>query len=189
MRQRQKESPRRGRKGNFMNTFKSDSETVRERGIYVRMSENDCIELLRIAACNGMTPGELVGAFIGDLVGGTYTNGSDERMKAAEWLDRCCFDMIRGKTFTGYLAGRYELRDAVCNLEELDQLREDIKTEDPERAAETAKLITAYEDELKTMYREYTERTEDPAETEEEAMNGLRQYLEESERLLYYSRY
>ena len=38
------------------------------------------------------TIGELIENFAGDLVGGTYSNGSDERDYADQWFERCWFD-------------------------------------------------------------------------------------------------
>ena len=32
-------------------------------------------------------------SFVGDLVGGTYSNGSDERDYADQWFERCWFGM------------------------------------------------------------------------------------------------
>jgi len=161
-----------------------DTDTTAERRVFIPMSDDDCIELLRIAACSGMTPGALLGAFVGDLVGGTRSNGSDEREKAREWLERCGFEWMNENTFTAYLAERYEIRDAALCLEELEQLQEDMREEGPETAAQTAKLIEACKEELETCYQKYTERVKDP-ETKEEALNALREYKKEHCNLMY----
>ena len=57
-------------------------ETIRERKITVKLSDADCDRLARKCGEHGLTIGELIENFVGDLVGGTYSNGSDER---AEW--------------------------------------------------------------------------------------------------------
>lgn len=41
----------------------------------------------------GLTIGELIENFVGDLVDGTYSNGS-ERMYAQQWFERCWFGMF-----------------------------------------------------------------------------------------------
>ncbi|MBM6802923.1 hypothetical protein H6B07_09670 [Mediterraneibacter glycyrrhizinilyticus] len=66
-----------------------EAETVRERTISVKLSDADCKRVLAAAGQYGMTVGELLEKFIADLVDGTFTNGSDERMYARQWLNRC----------------------------------------------------------------------------------------------------
>ncbi len=56
--------------------------TIKERSISLKLSDADCERLLKKAAMCGLTVAELLQNFIGDLVDGTYSNGSDERMLA-----------------------------------------------------------------------------------------------------------
>ena len=49
------------------------------------------------------TIGELIENFVGDLVGGTYSNGSDERDYADQWFERCWFGMITKPTLLNHL--------------------------------------------------------------------------------------
>lgn len=65
---------------------KKEIETIRERKITVKLSDADCDRLARKCGEHGLTIGELIENFVGDLVGGTYSNGSDERDYAAESL-------------------------------------------------------------------------------------------------------
>ena len=53
-------------------------ETIRERKITVKLSDADCDRLARKCGEHGLTIGELIENFVGDLVGGTYSNGSDD---------------------------------------------------------------------------------------------------------------
>ena len=55
-------------------------ETIRERKITVKLSDADCDRLARKCGKHGLTIGELIENFVGDLVGGTYSNGSDEKV-------------------------------------------------------------------------------------------------------------
>lgn len=57
---------------------KKEIETIRERKITVKLSDADCDRLARKCGEHGLTIGELIENFVGDLVGGTYSNGSDE---------------------------------------------------------------------------------------------------------------
>ena len=66
-------------------------ETIRERKITVKLSDADCDRLARKCGEHGLTIGELIENFVGDLVGGTYSNGSDERDYADRWFERCWF--------------------------------------------------------------------------------------------------
>lgn len=59
-------------------------ETIRSRTIEVKLSDADVKRISEKAAAHGLTVGELIENFIGDLVCGTYSNGSDERMYAEQ---------------------------------------------------------------------------------------------------------
>ena len=73
-------------------------ETIRERKITVKLSDADCDRLARKCGVHGLTIGELIANFVGDLVGGTYSNGSDERDYADQWYERCWFGMLDRKS-------------------------------------------------------------------------------------------
>lgn len=60
----------------------------------LKLSDADCMRIAYKAGEAGLTVGKLLEEFIGDLVYGTYTNGSDERMYANKWFDRCWFGMF-----------------------------------------------------------------------------------------------
>jgi hypothetical protein len=40
---------------------------------------------------HGLSPGQVLAAFMADLGETRQSNGSDERMRAAEWFDRVCW--------------------------------------------------------------------------------------------------
>ena len=74
---------------------KKEIETIRERKITVKLSDADCDRLARKCGEHGLTIGELIENFVGDLVGGTYSNGIIENMRPQtiaqyhikQWLD------------------------------------------------------------------------------------------------------
>lgn len=70
--------------------------TIKERTFKLNLSDADVTRLAIKAAKAGMSMEELLASFIGDLVCGTYSNGSDERMYAEEWYDRCGFSHFLG---------------------------------------------------------------------------------------------
>ena len=63
-------------------------EPVRERQITIKATDSD-FEKLQDKCCEyGITIDELLENFVGDLVDGAYSSGSDERRLAAAWFDR-----------------------------------------------------------------------------------------------------
>ena len=83
--------------------IKKEIETIRERKITVKLSDADCDRLARKCGVHGLTIGELIANFVGDLVGGTYSNGSDERDYADQWFERCWFGMFPEPTLLNHL--------------------------------------------------------------------------------------
>ena len=82
---------------------KEEIKTIKERNIVLNLSDKDCERISRKAATVGLTVSELLENFIGDLVAGTYSNGSDERTIANEWFERCWFSLEPDKSFLRYL--------------------------------------------------------------------------------------
>lgn len=78
-------------------------KTIRPRTIDVKLSDADVKRVSELAGAQGLTVGKLIENFIGDLVSGTYSNGSDERMYAQQWFERCWFGMLPDLTFLRYL--------------------------------------------------------------------------------------
>ena len=55
----------------------------------IELSDGDMVDFSRLAKEHGTTPTEILQGFICDLVDGSQTNGSDERLLAEQYLDRC----------------------------------------------------------------------------------------------------
>ena len=68
-------------------------EIIKPRTLEIKLSDADVKRLAEKAGAHGLSVAELLKAFIGDLVCGTYSNGSDERMYAEQWFERCWFGM------------------------------------------------------------------------------------------------
>ena len=77
--------------------------TIKERTIHLNLSDADCKRISTYAAKANITVSQLLESFIGDLVNGTYTNGSDEGDCAQEWFERCGYGMNSEKTFLRYI--------------------------------------------------------------------------------------
>lgn len=94
-----------------------------ERNILINLTNEDC-ELLAIKAGSvGLTVGMLLRNFISDLVDGHHSNGSDERMLANEWFNRCWFSSsYSDETLLQYLLTHHGIED----LEYFIELEEEI---------------------------------------------------------------
>lgn len=99
----------------------------KERTLTIQMEDDDFKLVYLAAGKAGMTPGELVAAFLNDLVDGAYTNGSDERMYAQSWYDRCGFTYGPSMTFTQYLLEVGELEDFMADRNEMQKALDDVQ--------------------------------------------------------------
>ena len=101
-------------------------ETISSRTIEVKLSDADVKRISEKAAAHGLTVGELIENFIGDLVCGTYSNGSDERMYAEQWFERCWFGMFPDLTFLRYLIEWGGLDEVIEAWEDIENSQETI---------------------------------------------------------------
>lgn len=132
--------------------------TIKARKIMVQLSDADCDRLAKKCGMHGLTIGELIENFIGDLVDGTRSNGSDERMYANQWFERCWFGMSQEPTLLNHLLDwGYDPEDY---LDTLDNIETAIKEKEylarhPEEADEEAQYldddIESWQEELKDM--------------------------------------
>lgn len=82
----------------------NNSETkIKARTFKLELSEADVEKLFYKAGAVGLTPEQLLENFIADLICGERTNGSDERMYAEAWFDRCGFAYMKERTLLNYL--------------------------------------------------------------------------------------
>ena len=133
-------------------------ETIRERTFKMRLSDADVERLALKAASGGLLPEELLENFIGDLVWGTYSNGSDERLCAEQWFDRCWFSSYSPtSSLLQHLARMGCLGHAIELREKLKYSREDVV--DPEltmeEKSEIAQDVREVEKELSELMGKY----------------------------------
>mgnify|MGYP006907984167 CR=1 FL=1 len=116
----------------------------------LNLSDADIKQLFLKTGISGITPEELLENFISDLLDGEYSNGSDERMYAQQWFDRCCFDSINeNNSFLNYILNEYGDYAAKEIYELTVVFSENESSEDIE---EYKKELEEYE----TYYKEYT---------------------------------
>ena len=123
---------------------REEIETIKPRTITVNLSDADVRRLAEKSGEGGLTISELLENFIGDLVDGTYSNGSDERMYAEQWYQRCWFAMFSDDTFLKFLLLWGDLDDYIDLMDEL----ESNKKEMAEMTADAEEYSSEERDEL-----------------------------------------
>lgn len=102
-------------------------KTIKERTFSLKLSDADVERLYKKAGQVGISPEEVLEQFIGDLIDGTYTNGSDERMLANNWFERCDFSMFREQSFLKYLLVYRNIDGFIDTLEDIKYSEEAIR--------------------------------------------------------------
>lgn len=88
-------------------TQQEEIATIRPRCVYLNLSQADVERVTGLAGQTGMTVGELLTNFVGDLVEGTYSNGSDERAYARNWFSRCDFSYLQNTSMLSWLLSTF----------------------------------------------------------------------------------
>lgn len=99
---------------------------TRTRTIEVELSDDDIIKLARKAGAYDITIAELIASFVGDLVGGSHYNGSDESDLARQWYDRCWFSIYPDLTFLKYLIEWEDIDDVLALYDDIQSGKDDI---------------------------------------------------------------
>lgn len=170
------------------------SET-KKRAFTLKLTDEDLTAFIEKCFRDGTTPAEVLEGFINDLVEGSRTRGSDERMYAGQYYERCGYGFFFSgeyRTFTQWLLneyGDYSLKEIIDSLDDIKTFEEEIAylKEHPDECEEgeiedlEAELKGSTED-IERYYREYTERTTKP-DSLEEGIKGVREYLDMIERI------
>ncbi len=129
-----------------------DYELSLQRTITIRFPDDDIEALCRKTGGADLTVGELLENFISDLVGGSRTNGSDERMLAHQWFDCCWFSIGQKMTFLSYLIDYGLVDEAMDYWTDLEGYKEqdDLDEDDKEDLAYC-------KEELDMLFKEYKE--------------------------------
>jgi len=113
-----------------MTEQQKEIKTIKPRTYSLNLSDADVERIAKTAGAYGLTVSELLENFIGDLVAGTYSNGSDERMYADQWAERCWFSLDPEKNLVQYLcseAWEFDFSDLMNVLERIDDIKSDIE--------------------------------------------------------------
>ncbi|MBQ0066596.1 MAG: helix-turn-helix domain-containing protein [Phascolarctobacterium sp.] len=105
---------------------KEEIATIKPRTITLNLSDADCYRLAQKSGGCGLSVSELLENFIGDLVDGTYSNGSDERMNANAWFERCGFSWLFDKNLLTYLIEWGNINNFLEELHDLEEAQESV---------------------------------------------------------------
>lgn len=163
-----------------LNSQKTEIQTIRPRNLFINLSDADCDRITQKAFSCGLNVSELLAAFIGDLIYGTYSNGSDERMYANEWFDRCGFSWNNENTFIKYLIEYGEIDNFIEIINDIERQQEYINAlkasgaDNDEISVETD-ILNAMKEDSAALYDLYAQSTDTPQSTET-ALNGVLAY-------------
>ncbi len=129
---------------------REEIETIKARNISLNLSDADVKRLCEKAGSVGLAVSELLESFIGDLVDGTYINGSDERMYANEWFERCGFSWMSEYSFLRFLIDCDDVEDTIDGWNEIKYYKdlEELRKDDKEDLA-------YYEESINDKFEEY----------------------------------
>lgn len=168
---------------------KREIETIKARNITVKLSDADCERIFNLCGEHNITVADLLESFIGDLVGGTYTNGSDERDYARRYFERCWFGMFPEPTLLNFLLSRgYDVYDdfleVIDDIEsgyaDLEDYRKDPSVFDEEEIECLKTDIEDWENQITEIKADFCKRNE-KADWENE-VEKVSQWWKEKER-------
>lgn len=163
----------------------AEIKTIKPREFKLNLSDADVERLFEKAYSNGITPEELIEGYLGDLLCGTYTHGSDERDLADEYFERCGYSMGFVDSFLQWSLEEDWYSDLITAIEIIDDV-ESIKNNTSLTAEEIQKELEEWDEELQLAneaitehygsYCEYKKRHGEEPETLETGINKIREY-------------
>lgn len=166
---------------------KAEIATIKPRTFTLELSDADVKRLYEKTAADGITPAQLLEGFIGDLLDGTYTHGSDERELASAYYDRCCYEFSRTGSLLEWALADYRLDDIADALEQIDDAAGDLEyyaqhPDDPDGTPDFINKLQGYiseaESELQEIYSEYAAGKDKPQPLSE-GIASIRRYMGE----------
>lgn len=168
-----------------MNRLKNQQKeiaTIKPRTLDIHLSDADYRRIAEKAAIAEMDVEELLASFIGDLVDGTYSNGSDERMHAQNWYERCGFGDFYRNTFLHYLVEVYaveEFVEAWDNAESYKEDAADTEKEIKEPTVDWKNIVDSNDNQVYTTKEAYLEELQAELEEFNNLYQGEIQIVEE----------
>ncbi len=165
------------------------------RNVTLTLADSDRAAFLEFAARNGTTPEEILQGFVCDLIDGTQTRGSDERMYAAQYIDRCGYDLWP-RSFLAWILTNGEMSAASDCIEDLSYAESEIEyyaehPEDPDGAdpemMERLKVtLSEAKEALNSLYEAYRsdqDKRQETAQDMSKAVSEVTEYIKKLSQL------
>lgn len=126
-----------------------NNNEMRKIMVSISLSDTDVRELVHLCGAYGITVNDLFENFANDLIAGDRSNGSDERLFARQYFDRC--NMFPEKTLMRWIVEEspYELEKFIDLADERERLRSELmerqQNEDDYDYEETEDIREDYE--------------------------------------------
>lgn len=170
------------------------SET-KKWALTLELTDEDLDRFLEKCFQDSTTPAEVLEGFINDLIDGSRTRGSDERMYAEQYYNRCGYGHFfpgEYRSFSQWLLSEYgedsliEIIYALDDIKDFEKELENFK-ENPEEykdgeIEDIKKEMKESKGRVDQYYREYTENITKP-DTLEEGIKGINKCLEMIDRI------
>ena len=125
---------------------KAEIATIKKRTVTIELSDADCDRITDLCGRHNISVSYLIESFIGDLVNGTYTNGSDERDYARSYFERCWFGMFPEKSLLNFLLSNgYDVYDDLISyVDDIEYGRAELSgyLKSPQLYTEEIKILT-----------------------------------------------
>lgn len=168
-----------------MRNQQEEIKTIAPRTITVNLSDADCLRLAALAGKCDTTVSNIIEEFIGNLVNGTYSSGSDERHLAQEYFERTGTSWMYEPNFiTWTLDNSYEelLEDFIAIIIDLMDCYEAVNNPDS-----TADEISRYKDDLEAIFPVFKEEYYNPYKEAVKDAESLEKAVEQS--IAWYKQY
>ena len=153
-------------------------ETIKERTFELKLSDADVKRLASKAAVAEITMEQLLTSLIGDLVDGTYSNGSDERDMAEQWFERCGYGCDK-RTLLHFLIENDEIEYFLERREWAEECREEVELWEKDLTAANEKWSEIVDKDNKPCYKSVDEYIKEVTEGLEIAREELQAVEEE----------
>lgn len=166
----------------------AEIKTIKPREFKLNLSDADVERLFKKAYSNGITPEKLIEGYLGDLLCGTYSHGSDERYLADEYFERCDYSMGLINSFLQWALGYGEYDYLITAIDYIDETideMEHIKRSTSLTPAEIQKELEACDEGLhnankaiEDLYGSYCEQKKQHGEVPEALEKGIKRVRE-----------
>ena len=145
----------------------NEKDQKRSFSFNLELLEEDYIDVCKLAGSHGISVEELLQNFINDLICSDYSNGSDERMYARQYFDRCSFGMFPEQTFLSHLIEFDGIEDFVQRYGWLKEYGEELQNLHDVEKENLLDEIEFQKENLREYYDDYVSYKKNPESYED----------------------